>query len=251
MKILFIGDSIIRGTTGVNWIKHLIRKHPEWTIENEGVNGYTLTKVKERLGKKLKLSRSYDAIVLQGGINDILIPSLQERGSMFRKASDQLIKKGYHPLQDQEKIETVFHDMISLIKHRTNAHIILTTIGCMNEDPGFYLNEKRDVINKIIRKVARLSGCSLADTAAIFDQYLGRRKTKTYFLEGFFNTTYLDKLQCHVLNRADALSRERGLHLTIDGVHLNSRGGVIFMHEVERQLLACKDPSWIKTLRRK
>ncbi|MEI9809121.1 MAG: SGNH/GDSL hydrolase family protein [Bacteroidota bacterium] len=250
MRILFIGDSIIRGTTGVNWIKHLARKHPRWTVENEGVNGDTLIKIRKRLAQKLKISRSYDAIVLEGGANDILIPSLKDRGSLFSKAYGHLIEKGYHPLEATEDIESVFHDMISLIQQRTKATVILSTIGCMNEDHGFYLNEKRETINNIIRKAARDNNCCLADPAAIFDQYLSKRKTKNYFLESFLNTTYFDAFQCRVLNRADALSRKRGLHLTIDGLHLNSRGGVIWLNEVEKQLLGCHDPAWIKVLRR-
>jgi len=250
MRILFIGDSIIRGTTGVNWVKHLARKHREWTIENEGVNGDTLIKIKERLEKKLKICRSYDAIVLQGGANDILIPSLQQRGSLFRKAHDHLLKKGYRPLNNPEDIETVLHEMISLIKHRTKATIILTTIGCINEDAGFYLNEKREVFNDVIRKVARDNRCNLADAVKIVDQYLGKRRTNSYFLKSFLNTTWFDAIQCSVFNRADALSKKRNLHLTIDGLHLNSRGGVIYLHEVEKQLLSCHDPAWIKALRR-
>lgn len=249
MRVLFIGDSIIRGTTGVNWIKHLARKHPDWTIENEGLNGDTLIKIKSRLEKKLKLSRSYDAVVLAGGANDILIPSLKDRGYFFQKAYDRLRRKGYQPLQDPEDIETIFHDMVSLIKHRTSATIILATIGCMSEDHGFYLNEKKEIMNGIIRRVARDTNCNLIDAGKIFDQYLSRRKTNSYFLENFINTAWLDTFQCNVLNRADALSRKRGLHLTIDGLHLNSRGGVIWLHEAEKLLLRWHDPKWLKVLR--
>ncbi|MBL7740312.1 MAG: SGNH/GDSL hydrolase family protein [Chitinophagaceae bacterium] len=250
MRILFIGDSIIRGTTGVNWVKHLARKHPDWTIENEGVNGDTLIRIKERLEKKLQLSRSYDAVVIQGGANDILIPSLEEKGPLFRKAAQHLLNKGYRPLEELTDVETILHDMVSLVKQRTKATIILTTIGCMSEDPGFYLNDRRDEFNGVIRNVARYSGCVLADTAAIFSQYLSKRRTTSYFLNNFFNTVWLDALQCRVLNRADALSRNRGLHLTIDGLHLNSRGGVIWLHEIEKRLLCCNDPAWIRALRK-
>jgi lysophospholipase L1-like esterase len=250
MRILFTGDSITRGTTGVNWVKHLQRKHPGWKIENEGVNGNTLIKIKERLEKKLQQSGSYDAIVVQGGANDILIPSMMERGPLFRMAHQHMVKQGYRPLEDPADIETVLHEMIHLIKSHSKAEIILTSIGCMSEDPGFFLNKKRNMMNTIFRKVARANGCNLADTGSLFDQYLSKRKTNSYFLENFFNTAWLDAFQCKVLNRADALSRQRGLYLTTDGLHLNSRGGIIYLHEVEKQLLRCHDPAWIKTIRR-
>lgn len=237
MKILFIGDSIIRGTTGVNWVKHLARKHPEWKIENEGVNGDTLVKIKDRLEKKLQLSASYDVIILGGGANDILIPSLQKRSYFFRKAYARLVKKGYQPLENTEDIETILHEIVSLIKQLTKAAIILTTIGCMSEDQEFYLSKKRDIINNTIRNVARDSAAKLADIAAHFDQYLNKRKTESYFLKSFLHTSCLDAIHCTVLNNADALSRQRKLWLTIDGLHLNSRGGVIWLHEMEKQLM--------------
>jgi lysophospholipase L1-like esterase len=251
MRILFIGDSIIKGTTGVNWVKHLARKHPEWEVENEGINGDTLMKIRERLEKKLQITTSYDVIVIGGGANDILIPSLEKRNFLFRKAYAHLVKKGYQPLTNPEDTGTVFHEMIHLIKQYSRAVIIVTTIGCLSEDPGFHLNRKKDIMNTVIRKVARDNSCTLADIAVLFDRYLDKRKTKTYFLQSFFNTTYLDALQCRLLNRADALSRQRGLWLTIDGLHLNSRGGVIWLNEIEKQLLSCQYPNWLTACRPK
>ena len=47
---------------------------------------------------------------------------------------------------------------------------------------------------------------------------------------------------CKVPGGADWLSRKRGLHVTIDGVHLNSTGADLFRRAVEEQILLLAKP---------
>src|SRR5690606_24180086 len=96
--------------------------------------------------------------------------------------------------------------------------------------------------NDVIRDVAIETGCALVDAGAVFDGYLRRCRTRNYFMNGFLNTVILDKFHCRLMGGPDQLSKKRGLHLTIDGVHLNSRGANLFRDETERQvksLISC------------
>ena len=72
MKILCIGDSGTRGSVGVSYVKAIAAAHPEWKVENAGVNGEPITSIGKRLIGKLDAGNAYDVIVLQGGGNDIL-----------------------------------------------------------------------------------------------------------------------------------------------------------------------------------
>lgn len=236
MKILFIGDSLVRGTVGVNWVQRLADKHPEWQIENAGANGETLNRIIERLKEILEKDSSFDYIVLEGGANDLLLPYLGRRGLFFRHACQYLFKKGHQPITHSADLEQTLNSAILLIRSYTRASVILTTIPCLNEDRQFELNRKRQEFNEVIRRVAQKAGCALADTGALFDGYLQQFDTKNYFLESFLNTAYLDKWQCCIPGRADSLSRQRGLQLTLDGLHLNSTGAGIFLHEMEKQI---------------
>lgn len=237
MKILFIGNSIVRGTIGVNWVKRLSIKNPGWQVENAGVNGETLIKIKQRLDKKLE-SSSYDVILLEAGMNDLLIPEMDKKGFFFRKAKQYLLAKGYNPLTEADVFEKEFRQVIDHIKKRTSATIILTTLACMNESLEHSLNKKRCAYNHIIRDVAVETGCSLVDAGALFDGYLRRCRTKDYLFDSFFNTAFYDKFQCRVLGCSDYLSKKRKLHLTVDGVHLNTRGAKIYRDETERLIKA-------------
>lgn len=237
MKVLFIGDSLFRGCTGVNWLKKLAKKHPDWSVENAGAEGETMTKIIKRLHRKLEADNSYDVVVLEGGTNDILIPFLASKGPLFRSSHRYLLRKGYHPLENETDFGNELREAVKYIRSHTNAQVILTTIGCLNEDPAFVLNEKRMIFNKVIRDISVEMNCRLADVAALFDGYLQQHQRRDYFLENFFNTAWFDRFQSRYLGCPDQLSKERGLHLTIDGVHLNSRGAAIYLSEIEQQLL--------------
>jgi lysophospholipase L1-like esterase len=237
MRVLFIGDSLVKGSVGMNWVKRIAVKNPDWTVENAGVNGETLTKIRQRLDKKLEHDQ-YDVIFFEAGMNDLLIPAMADKGFLFRQAQKYLLAKGYNPLAEQADFEKEFRQCIYDIKAKTTASIILTTLSCMNESLEDPLNKKRCLYNHIIRDVARETGCGLVDAGALFDGYLRRCRTKDYFLESFFNARYFDKFQCRVLGCPDHLSKKRRLHLTIDGVHLNSRGANIYRDETEKQIKA-------------
>ena len=92
MKILFIGDNLIKGSVGVNWVKRLAVKNPEWSVENAGVNGDTLIRIKQRLYKKLE-TNNYDVIFFEAGINDLLIPAMGRKGFLFRQAQKYMVAK--------------------------------------------------------------------------------------------------------------------------------------------------------------
>lgn len=232
MRILFIGDSLIRGSVGVNWVKRLAIKNKEWSVENAGVNGDTLIKIKQRLDKKIE-NNNYDVIFFQAGMNDLLVPALADKGFLFRQAQKYLLAKRYDPVNETAAFEKIFRQAISDIKKKTSATIILTTLSCINESLEFSLNKKRCAYNHIIRDVAIETGCSLVDAGALFDGYLRRCRTKDYLLESFFNTAFYDKFQCRFLGCADYLSKKRKLHLTVDGLHLNTRGAIIYRDETE------------------
>ncbi len=235
MRVLIIGDGLVKGSTGVNWVKRLAQKHPDWQIENAGINGETITKISCRLRKKLLSANQYDTIVLLAGANDILLPELKHKGWFFRRAYKRLLDTN-RPLREVGDFAAKLAETIRLIKTRTNANIVLVTISCLSEDLQSPLNKNRQQFNRVIRDLAQENGCKLADAAALCDGCLITLRTKDYFLQNFLNTFCLDKWQSLVPGRADVISKKRQLHLTIDGVHVNSLGARFYMEEIERQI---------------
>ena len=236
MKILFIGDGLIKGTKGVNWVKRLATKHPHWKVENAGENGETIGNVYCRLKKLVRKDPNYDIIIILAGANDILFPTLAQRGFFFRRIYNQLLRKGCKPFKEPKAFEAELRKMIMFLQQDTKARIVLTTISCINEDLQAPINAHRKQFNSIIRTVASEANCRLADVAALCDGCLLRLQTRDYLLNDFLNTTCFDKVKCLVPGQADALSKKRALHLTIDGLHPNSEGARFFVEEIERQV---------------
>ncbi|KAA9340925.1 SGNH/GDSL hydrolase family protein [Adhaeribacter soli] len=236
MKILFIGDSLIRGSQGVNFVKQIAREHPDWQVENAGVNGETLNKIAARLKAKIAAGQVYDTIVLQGGTNDILLLEFNQKGFLFRQAYAHLRKQGHEPLAP-EAFDKQLRELLEYLQAHTAAKIVLITIGCINENLQAEQNAKRRIYNNIIRKTAAAFNSPIADPTVEIDTILSQKQTRNYFLESFFHTAWFDLVGC-AFGFADYLSRKRGLHLTIDGCHLNSRGAAIFKQEIEREIMA-------------
>lgn len=232
MKILFIGDNLVKGTIGVNWVKWLASKNPGWKVENAGMNGDTLAQVRERLDKKLQQS-NYDLVFFEAGLNDLLAPELCTKGVLFQHRYSRKQNCVYGRPED---FEVAYRAAVESIKSKTGATVIVSTLGCMNENLETGLNKKRCIYNNIIRDIAIDSGCGLVDAGALFDGYLRRCRTRDYLMEGFLNATCFDRFQCSVMGCPDYLSKKRGLHLTVDGVHLNSRGANLFRDETERHI---------------
>jgi len=237
MKVLLVGDSIIKGSTGINWIPLLAQRRPRWQLTAEGMDGEPLNKIVARLPGLLEGGPSYDCIVLVAGHNDLLLPALSQKGYLFRQSYQYLLRKGHRPYPDPAAFELQMRHCIDLIRQYSRARIIICTLSAMNESAGTSLRQQRNLINETIRDVAWDMKCQLADPGLRFDEYLESRCTRNYFLPSFCQAAWFDKWICQWLGQADVLSQRRRLHLTTDGVHLNTRGAKIFMHEVEKQLL--------------
>ncbi len=242
MKILFIGDSITRGTVGVSYVKRIARENPKWQVENAGVNGETLFKIAARLKEKLQAGQTYDSIILQAGYNDIILPALAQKGFLFRLTHNHLIRKNYHPLTAVADFEQTYRNLIEYCQAHSSAKLIITTMGCINENQQFALNTQRWHYNQVIRDLAHKYNCGLADPAIMIDQVLSQLDTRDYCLQHFLNSAWLDLWQCTILGRADNLSKNRRLHLTIDGVHLNTSGAQLFKEEIDKHLLTLAPP---------
>ncbi|MCC3160665.1 SGNH/GDSL hydrolase family protein [Hymenobacter sp. 15J16-1T3B] len=237
MRILVIGDSITRGTQGVGYVPRLARGHPQWQLENAGVNGEPLQSIGRRLLQRLAAApTAYDAVVCEAGYNDLLLPTFAERGFWFRQALGQMRRQGHEPLADAAAFEQAYAQLLTAARALSPVPVVLATLGCLGENLTGGLNAPRRAYNAAIRRVAARHGCLLADAEAAFDAALPAPPPAVEFQSSFVGLAFADKLLC-ALGRADALSRQRGLHLTIDGGHLNSRGAELFAQAVEAPLL--------------
>lgn len=189
-KIVFIGDSITEwgregdpediGTGYVRLIHdYLITSYPEkiFTVLNRGIGGIRITDLADRWQKDV-VEEEPAFVSISIGINDV-----------WRQLD--------HPQKEQvypEQFEEIYNDILTQIKEKTKAVIILMEPTIIGEDAETEGNQKLVAYSKIVRKLAEKYGAVLVPTRDAFIQYL---------------------------------QSGTGYKLTIDGVHTNSAGNML------------------------
>lgn len=226
MKVLFVGDSITNGKIGESFVELIGKRNPSWQIQNLGRDGETFNRIIERLIEFLEKDNSFDLVVLQGGYNDLLLPTFRSKGWWFRLAYQQQLKKGLKPLAINDgEAHDVLAKSIKKIKRLFSERIILVTIGCLGENLQSKLNQQRSQLNNILEKIAADENISVTHTQKMFDEFLQNRFQSNYCVDNFWAIILIDRF-------TRLLSAQRKLHLTIDGVHLNRLGAEIFADSV-------------------
>ncbi len=224
MKILFIGDSIVKGKLGVSFVDMIAKRFPLAKITNLGVNGENLNIISKRLLLQLKKVNDYDYVVFEGGGGDVFLPHFLEKGKLFEFAHWVQTKKGMVPNTTKAAFYSAYKATIVEAKKLHKGKIILLTYGCLNENLDFKLNAKLEEYNNAIRQIAEEENVLLADAGARMVDYLKDKPQTDHCLESFWTVTYSDPFITFFKGGASYLSKKRKLLVTIDGVHLNDRG---------------------------
>jgi len=225
-RILFIGDSITEGKIGIGYVDIIQQKFPDSKCINSGRGGDTLYGIFTRL---LKISKTYtekyDIIVIETGHNDLFLPYLKKKWNFtsIRKVT---------PLN---KIKDFYDNGLRAISLHSKAMKIITTLSCLGEDVNSPLNQKRRLVNDQIKEVGSKHGAYIADVSPFFDKIL-KKCISSYNLRDHPLNLVFDYFRSKRMNWAESISRKRGLVLTIDGGHLNSKGAIIYAREISRIL---------------
>ncbi len=233
-KILMMGDSLTRGILGINFVRMLEDAFPQCAFVNRGKGGDTLYGIAHRLQEELEKHEGYDIIVIEAGHNDILIPIGEHRDLLHRASSHFYQIRGSIVTSDLNEFEARYNAMIDRLREYTDVPIIVTTLSCLGEDLTTEPNIKRGMLNDIIRRVADKHHLILADVGERFDERLkALDNPKTLLYSQFASRTLVDVLRSYTIEGAQAMSKERGMSLVVDGVHLNGEGAKIYFKTIQ------------------
>jgi lysophospholipase L1-like esterase len=134
------------------------------------------------------------------------------------------------------------------LRRNSHAELALCSLGPIGEDPGSTdpiqsaLNRKVADCSAIVAKVARHESCHylpLYETIQAALQAAPGQAFRAFEFSGF----YADAFRTVVLRQsADEVGRRHGWHFHSDGLHLNSRGGLIAADLVQRFLDGATEP---------
>lgn len=229
MKIALIGDSLTEGRPGVSFFNILKEKFPHITFVNLGKPGESVKSLYNRLMEK-KLEKDYDLSFLWIGVNDVYSKLLSVQAQPVAKDIDEF--KDYY--------EKVLELVIG-----SSKKAVTVTPAVVGENIDNAPNNEIKELNVLIQSIARKhANVNFIDMQTVFFRHLSKVNSSDYI------STKVTRIMMDILfykkpSKIDKISKERGLHLTLDGIHLNSAGAQIvaeiYASEIEHLIYKDQD----------
>lgn len=227
MRIAFLGDSITKGIPKVSYFKLLEERLKNHKLINYGKGGDTVQSLYRRI-KRLNHIGEYDIVIVFVGVNDVY--SKINKQHEFIKS----IRRQYWSKTDQE-FRSSYLELINYLDNKCKNIVVIPPL-LFGENLKNKFNEELSVYREIIKDIiSSYPHVTYLDVYDIFEKYLRDKETVEYLPESLYRTG-MDVAVLRDNQSADKESESRGLHLTLDGVHLNSRGASILSEEIIKHI---------------
>lgn len=211
MKIALIGDSLTEGRPGVSFFNMLKEKYPTLQFINLGKSGETVNSLYNRLLKK-ELEGDYDISFLWIGVNDVYSKLLSVQAQPVAK--------------DLDEFNSYYKKVLQLLL-KSSKQVVLVTPAIVGEKINNSSNKEIKEINQVIELIAKkYDNVKFLDIHTVFENYLSSVSTSDYIsikVWRVMGDVFLYKKPLKI----EKISNQRGLHLTLDGVHLNNTGAKV------------------------
>ncbi|MCP4632136.1 MAG: hypothetical protein GY855_04355, partial [candidate division Zixibacteria bacterium] len=214
------------GVFGESYIKSLDKlladRFPSlnYRLINKGRTGDTIYSLLKRAERDV-ISQRPNIVFILIGANDVVLrnpeslKALQEHSGI----EDQI------PSKDLNEFRSYYNQLVNYIKQFTRTRIILCSTGIIGEDLKNRFNRELVQINIAIRKIANDYRMDYIDISGAFHRELKNFHPKTDYTPRL--PDIYEDLELLKTTTPDKLSQERGLKVTYDGGHLNTRGAQI------------------------
>lgn len=218
MRIAFVGDSLTAGVPGSSYLALLGERLADHTLINLGKGNDTVISLYHRLAG-LHFEEPFDIAFLWVGVNDVW-----ERTSWLYQAFNALMRQ--RRSRDLDEFRAYYQATLDLLC--CNAERVITVSPLLRgEDISNEWNRQLEVLSSVIKDLtSRCERAEYLDLRAVFVQKLAAQRTADYFPQSAIRVA-LDALTLRSKEQIDRKAAERGLHFTLDGVHLNSAGAEI------------------------
>lgn len=215
MKIGLIGDSLTEGRPGVSFVNILKQKYPSYTLLNFGKPGETVKSLHTRLSRT-KLDSNFDLIFLWIGANDVY---------------SKLLKVQAQPIvEDHREFSDYFSKILNMVIP-FSKYVVVVSPAIVGENLKNQSNYELKDLSSIIENISnQYLNVSFLDIQSVFEKRLANVHSSDYISTSVM-TVMKDVFFYKNPIRIDRLSSKRGLHLTLDGVHLNSNGALCVADE--------------------
>jgi lysophospholipase L1-like esterase len=222
MRIAFFGDSLTSGVPGTSYFAILRERFPEDTLLNFGKGNDTVVSLCRRISA-MQLDKRLDIAFLWIGVNDV-------------PRTDWWPNRAFHTLlaqrraRDMDEFRSCYRATLNLLCDRA-GRVIVAPPALKGEDLENHWNCRLvDLAGLIKDLTADCERAEFLDLRAAFSRELAARPRSEKIPRNPLRVL-MDALTLKTDGQIDAKATERGLHLTLDGVHLNSAGAELVAEE--------------------
>jgi lysophospholipase L1-like esterase len=233
MRIGFFGDSLTSGVPGSSYVAILRERFPEDTLLNFGKPNDSVVSLYRRISA-MQLDKPLDAAFLWIGVNDV-------------SRTDRWSYRAFHTLlaqrraRDMDEFRACHRATLKLLCE-VSGRVIVVPPALKGENPENHWNRRLAELARSIESItADYDRAEFLDLRAAFARELVAMPGSDHLPRNPLRVL-LDALTLRTDGQIDAKATERGLHLTLDGVHLNSAGARLVAEEFRRVIESLAPP---------
>ena len=237
MVYLFAGDSLTAGNFGESYVARIAAAfdhgdaRPTRHLVNAGRDADTLRALLARIDQPLHQHQP-DWVILAIGLNDVWLSWLADHSLIWKVwLWVRRIRLGQTPTTDLDQFAALYRTLIDKAANQAQARVLACTTSCCGERLSSPLNHRLARLNGVVKGVAADRGVPVADVWQAFMEELAPLTQPSAYLPGEWLFSQMDRSRL-ATTPPDEISQRRRLHLTIDGIHLNSRGADLWANAI-------------------
>ena len=241
---LFAGDSLTEGVYGANYVQRVAAGLAdgegglEGEVANAGRSGETVASLLHRVDRLIEVTQPTWLIVAVG-CNDVWLPWLSDHSLGWRLwLGYRRLRTRQEPTRDLDQFAAAYRAVIDRAQ-QAGVRVLACTIPPVGEQLSSGINSRVARLNGVIKHVAADRRVPVADVWQAFIEELALLPERSAYLSAEWLFAWLDRRRYRGMG-ADAMAEGRRLHLTFDGVHLNSRGADLSATAILRALASAE-----------
>lgn len=218
MRIALLGDSLTTGQPGSSYVAFLRERLPGHTLVNLGKANDTVVSLYRRL-KNLPFDQPFDVVFLWVGVND-----LPAQDSRLYRGINALM--GQRRARDLGEFRAYYRRTLDLVCGHAGRVIAVSPL-LRGEDIDNEWNCQIQILAGLVEELTTgYEKVEFLDLRPAFARVLAAQPISDYTPQNAVRVI-LDVLTLQNNEQVDRMAARRGLHLTLDGLHLNSAGARI------------------------
>ena len=233
---LCAGDGLTEGGYGQSYVDRVAKalytgRHDlRGEVVNAGRWGDTAKALLGRIDRPLRRYQPH-WLILAIGSNDVWYPWLSSHSAgwwlwlQYRRFSS-----GQSPATDLDQFATTYRALIDRAR-QVRANVLACTVSPLGERLSSPVNGRVARLNGVIKHVAADCRVPVADIWQAFVDELAPLPSRSGYLSAEWLFAWSDRRRLQKAH-PDEVAERRRLHLTFDGIHLNSRGAELWAETV-------------------